>query len=158
MIFWRRDGRELYYLRTDLETGDRLMMAVDVSTTPTFFAGTPRLLFKFPASLRFVGNLNQWKNVSGDGQRSFAVSVPASARADLRAEARLVHNGGGSAEESARSRRAATAAICAARSIMSPGRPSAVAGQGGRCVHVAEATRARSRGVRGRSRAPDVRP
>ncbi|MGH9256885.1 MAG: hypothetical protein ACRD3C_20170, partial [Vicinamibacterales bacterium] len=37
---WSRDGRELFYV-----SGDR-MMAVDIRTTPTLAAGTPRLLFE----------------------------------------------------------------------------------------------------------------
>jgi hypothetical protein len=72
MIFWRQDGKEMYYLTPDWE-----VMAVDVATTPTFHAGTPRLLFEFPGPL--PGNFQQWKNVSRDGQRFvFAINVPAS--------------------------------------------------------------------------------
>jgi len=51
-------------------------MAVDVTTAPTFQAGTPRLLFKLPGPL--VGNPAQWKNVSPDGQR-FIFAMPATA-------------------------------------------------------------------------------
>jgi hypothetical protein len=72
MVFWRQDGKEMYYLTPDWE-----VMAVEVTTTPTFQAGTPRLLFKLPGPL--VGNPDVWKNVSRDGQRFvFAVNVPAS--------------------------------------------------------------------------------
>ena len=75
MIFWRQDGRELYYLTPDWE-----VMAVDVSTTPTFQAGTPRLLFKLPAPLR--GNPGQWSNVSPDGKHFvFLIDVPVSVSA-----------------------------------------------------------------------------
>jgi hypothetical protein len=75
MIFWRQDGKELYYL-----TPDREVMAVEVTTTPTFRAGTPRLLFKVPGL--WFGNPQQWKNVSADGQRFvFAINVPASVSA-----------------------------------------------------------------------------
>jgi Tol biopolymer transport system component len=75
MIFWRQDGKELYYLTPDWE-----VMAVEVTTTPTFQAGTPRLLFKLPGPL--VGNPQQWRNVSRDGQRFvFAINVPASVTA-----------------------------------------------------------------------------
>jgi len=75
MIFWRQDGKELFYL-----TPDREVMAVDVTTTPTFQAGTPRLLFTLPD--RLDGNPEQWKNVSRDGQRFvFAMDVPVSAAA-----------------------------------------------------------------------------
>ena len=37
---WRRDGKELFYISPDWK-----MMAVDVSTSPTFHAGTPHPLF-----------------------------------------------------------------------------------------------------------------
>jgi len=75
MIFWRQDGKEMYYLTPDWE-----VMAVDVTTTPTFQAGTPRLLFKLPGPL--VGNPDVWKNVSRDGQRFvFTINVPASVSA-----------------------------------------------------------------------------
>ena len=69
MINWRQDGKEMYYLTRDWE-----VMAVDVSTTPTFQVGTPKLLFKLPGPL--VGNTLQWKNVSADGQR-FLFGMPA---------------------------------------------------------------------------------
>jgi serine/threonine-protein kinase len=75
MIFWRQDGKEMYYLTPEWE-----VMAVDVTTTPTFQAGTPRLLFKLPGPL--VGNPLQWKNVSRDGQRFvFTTNVPVSVSA-----------------------------------------------------------------------------
>jgi Tol biopolymer transport system component len=71
MIFWRQDGKEMYFLNRDWE-----VMAVDVTTTPTFQAGTPRLLFKLPGPM--PGNPSQWKNVSPDGQR-FIFAMPAQA-------------------------------------------------------------------------------
>ena len=75
MIVWRQDGKELYYLTPEWD-----VMAVDVTTTPTLQAGTPRLLFKVPGPL--IGNPQQWKNVSGDGQRFvFTINVPASVTA-----------------------------------------------------------------------------
>ena len=55
-VSWREDGEELYYLTPDWE-----MMAVDVTTTPTFRAGTTRLLFTLPAPV--PGNPKQWKSV-----------------------------------------------------------------------------------------------
>jgi hypothetical protein len=70
MIFWRQDGKEMYYLTPDWE-----VMAVEVTTTPTFQAGTPRLLFKLPGPV--LGNPQQWRNVSRDGQRFvFTINVP----------------------------------------------------------------------------------
>lgn len=68
MIFWRQDGKELYFMTRNWE-----VMAVDVTTTPTFTAGTPRLLFSLPGPL--PGNPMQWKNVSQDGQR-FIFAMP----------------------------------------------------------------------------------
>jgi dipeptidyl aminopeptidase/acylaminoacyl peptidase len=70
MIMWRQDGRELYYITPEWE-----VMVVDVMTTPAFKAATPRLLFKLPAPV--IGNPQQWRNVSADGQRFvFTVNVP----------------------------------------------------------------------------------
>jgi len=70
MIFWRGDGKEMYFLSPDWE-----VMVVDVTTTPAFRAGTPRLLFKLPGPL--AGDPQQWRNVSRDGERFvFAINVP----------------------------------------------------------------------------------
>jgi len=75
MISWRQDGKELYYMTPDWE-----VMAVDVTTTPTFQAGTPRLLFTLPGPL--PGGPAHWRNVSPDGQRFvFVIDVPVSALA-----------------------------------------------------------------------------
>ena len=69
MITWRQDGKELYFMTRDWE-----VMAVDISTTPTVTAGTPRPLFRLPGPL--PGNPLQWNNVSKDGQR-FIFAMPA---------------------------------------------------------------------------------
>ena len=75
MISWRQDGKEMYYLTPDSE-----VMAVEVTTTPTFQAGVPRLLFRLPGPM--LGNPPQWNNVSRDGQRFvFAINVPVSVSA-----------------------------------------------------------------------------
>ena len=71
MIAWRQDGKELYYMTRNWE-----VMAVDIETTPTFKAGTPRMLFSLPGPL--PGNPQQWKNVSPDGQR-FLFAMPTNA-------------------------------------------------------------------------------
>ena len=72
MISWRQDGMEMYYATPDWE-----VMAVEVSTTPTFQAGTPKLLFRLPGP--WFANWYVWKNVSRDGQRFvFAINVPVS--------------------------------------------------------------------------------
>jgi dipeptidyl aminopeptidase/acylaminoacyl peptidase len=52
---WRRDGRELFYLEPD----SKRLMAVVVTTTPTFIAAAPSALFVVPLSPAFTtGNLN----------------------------------------------------------------------------------------------------
>ncbi len=71
MIFWRQDGKELIYLTPDWE-----VMAVEVTTTPTFQAGTPRLLFTLPG--RLDEDPQQGENVSRDGQR-FVFTMPVAA-------------------------------------------------------------------------------
>jgi eukaryotic-like serine/threonine-protein kinase len=71
MISWREDAKEMYFMTRDWE-----VMAVDVTTTPTFQAGTPKLLFKMQGPL--PGNPGQWKNVSRDGQR-FIFAMPTTA-------------------------------------------------------------------------------
>jgi Tol biopolymer transport system component len=76
MIFWRQDGKELYFMTRNWE-----VMAVDVTTSPTFTAGAPRLLFSLPGPL--PGNPMQWKNVSPDGQR-FIFAMPSAAPAAAR--------------------------------------------------------------------------
>jgi hypothetical protein len=62
---WSRDGRELFYLNGDA------MMAVEIRTSPTFMAGTPRMLFEG----RFVRSPNTVASydVSADGQRFLRV-------------------------------------------------------------------------------------
>lgn len=68
MIAWRQDGKELYFMTRDFE-----VMAVDITTTPAFQAGTPRLLFKLPVPVPAAG---QSQGVSPDGQR-FIFALPA---------------------------------------------------------------------------------
>ena len=75
-VVWRGDGKEMYFLQPDPQNTDVHVMAVDVTTTPAFTAGTPRPLFKLKGPL--TGNSVQWKSVSADGQRFvFAIDVPA---------------------------------------------------------------------------------
>jgi hypothetical protein len=67
MVWWRRDGRELYYF-----AADRGIMAVSVSTSPALEFGKPKLLFKAPKSIpngpnAAPGNLG---SVSRDGERA----------------------------------------------------------------------------------------
>jgi Tol biopolymer transport system component len=73
MLHWRADGKEIFFRGQNLESNELLVMSAEVATTPTFSAGTPKLLFKLPGPLG--GNLG---NISRDGQRFvFAVNVPA---------------------------------------------------------------------------------
>jgi hypothetical protein len=69
MIAWRQDGRELYYMTRNWE-----IMAVDVTTTPTFQVGAPKLLFKVPGPL--PGQPGSY--ITRDGQR-FVMAIPAAA-------------------------------------------------------------------------------
>jgi hypothetical protein len=59
---WRRDGKELFYIGRD-----RVVMAVDVSTSPAFRAGIPIALFE-SALLPSAGILYRW-DVSADGKK-----------------------------------------------------------------------------------------
>ena len=66
---WRRqDGKELIYMNRDFE-----LMALDVSTTPTFTAGTPKLLFKLASPQTAISP----DGISRDGQR-FVFGMPVS--------------------------------------------------------------------------------
>jgi len=69
---WRQDGQELFYLTLDSETRDVRVMAVDVTTSPAFQVGTPRLLFQ----VRPPGTGRDWMHISPDGQR-FVFLMPA---------------------------------------------------------------------------------
>jgi len=69
---WRRqDGKELIYMNRDFE-----LMALDVSTTPTFTAGTPKLLFKLASPQTAISP----DGISRDGQR-FVFGMPVSTTA-----------------------------------------------------------------------------
>ena len=73
MLHWRADGKEIFFRGQNLESSELLVVSVDVETTPTFKAGTPKVLFKLPGPL--AGNLG---NISRDGQRFvFAINVSA---------------------------------------------------------------------------------
>jgi Tol biopolymer transport system component len=64
MVSWRQDTKEMYFLSRDWE-----VMAVDITTTPTLQAGTPRVLFKLPGPLAGNGDVSQ------DGER-FLFALP----------------------------------------------------------------------------------
>jgi mono/diheme cytochrome c family protein len=71
-IVWRKDGKELFYLS---QPPRQTMMAVEITTQPTFQASAPRPLFEIPGP---IGAPAQLSNItSPDGQRFvFAVSLP----------------------------------------------------------------------------------
>ncbi|MBI3050332.1 MAG: serine/threonine-protein kinase [Acidobacteria bacterium] len=62
---WSKTGRELFY-----ESGDTLM-AVEVRTQPTFWAGTPRVLFE----TRFFNAVGRSWDVTPDGQRFLKIET-----------------------------------------------------------------------------------
>ena len=61
--FWRRDGRELYYLARD-----QAVMVADVSTSPTFSVSKPKVLFRQEAKVP-----DRLAYVSADGERFLAL-------------------------------------------------------------------------------------
>ena len=69
---WRRDGRELYYVEDAMADGPLKirMMAVPITTTPTFRAASPRVLFEGP--FRIDGPFRGY-DVTPDGQRFLMV-------------------------------------------------------------------------------------
>jgi Tol biopolymer transport system component len=80
-IWWRQDGRELYYLGP--EHG---VMAVDVRAAPSVELGTPRRLFTVPDELPERQNAGAagflgWGSVSRDGQRVVFATTPSGASA-----------------------------------------------------------------------------
>lgn len=73
MVHWRADGKEVFWRGQNLESNDLHVISVDVTTTPAFSAGTPKLLFTLPGPIG--ANIG---NISRDGQRFvFAVNVSA---------------------------------------------------------------------------------
>jgi serine/threonine protein kinase/Tol biopolymer transport system component len=70
---WRSDEKELFY------QADRKIMAVDVTTSPAFSAGEPKVLFDWATGLK--PGISLW-DVTPDGKRFFvAVTVPDSLQA-----------------------------------------------------------------------------
>jgi Tol biopolymer transport system component len=70
---WRSDGRELFYL-----AADGTIVAVDVTTEPTFTSGPPRPLFQLSRvflSASAVGTPGTLADVTADGKR-FLIAMP----------------------------------------------------------------------------------
>jgi Tol biopolymer transport system component len=70
---WSRDGRELFYFRRRGAWAGELM-SVDVQFTPSFKAGTQRMLFSGPYVAHPNGNPNY--DVFRDGQRFVMIQQP----------------------------------------------------------------------------------
>ncbi len=66
---WAANGREIFYRN---ESGDQ-MMVVDITTEPTFRAGTPRLLFEGSYQGGAIGSA--FYDVTPDGQRFVMVQA-----------------------------------------------------------------------------------
>jgi Tol biopolymer transport system component len=71
LVRWRNDGKEIYYLATN---GD--MLAVNVTTVPSFKAEQPSLLFHVVTTFPLTGFPGGFMDISGDGQR-FALLLAA---------------------------------------------------------------------------------
>jgi len=70
-VRWRADSKELYYI-----TAGSAVMAVEITTTPTFKAGTPKRLFLAPETYQLSpSNTAGFSDVSADGT-IFALAVP----------------------------------------------------------------------------------
>jgi Tol biopolymer transport system component len=71
---WRGDGRELYYM-----TLDGQLMAVEISTSPVFQAGAPKLLFRTAVGATATLTSFAW-DLTADGKRFVFPSPSASAQ------------------------------------------------------------------------------
>jgi len=74
---WRRDGKELLYL-----TADGKLMSVDVTLTPTFKAGPPKVLFQPPIYGGGTVNQTRW-DIAPDGQKFIINTVTGEAASSL---------------------------------------------------------------------------
>lgn len=66
---WRRDGKELFYISPDWK-----MMAVDVSTKPSFQSGTPHALFDTNMFDTGIRNGPMSWDVAPDGKRFLIIT------------------------------------------------------------------------------------
>ena len=66
---WRRDGKELFYISPDWK-----MIAVDVSTSPTFQSGTPHPLFDTQMIDTGIRNGTMSWDIAPDGKRFLIIS------------------------------------------------------------------------------------
>jgi eukaryotic-like serine/threonine-protein kinase len=66
---WRRDGKELFFISPDWK-----MMAVDVSTKPTFQSGAPRALFDTEMVDTGIRTGPMSWDIAADGKRFLIIS------------------------------------------------------------------------------------
>jgi Tol biopolymer transport system component len=67
---WRGDGKEIYYL-----SRDNKFMAVEISSSPSFHAGEPKMLFPAPAGFVRGTTPGAFADASPDGKR-FLMALP----------------------------------------------------------------------------------
>jgi len=73
LLHWRDDSKEIFFRGRELDSDDLVVMSAAVETTPTFQAGTPKVLFRLPGPVE-----DSLGAVSRDGQRFvLAINVPA---------------------------------------------------------------------------------
>jgi len=77
MLSWKANGTELYWVHLDIESGDALVMASEIATTPQFQAGAPRLLFRI---LNAQQRINGGGSISRDGQQFVFTMMDAPAK------------------------------------------------------------------------------
>jgi hypothetical protein len=66
---WRSDGKEIYYLSQDGK-----IMAVEVSTSPSFHAADPKVLFETPAGFVRGNTPGALADAAADGKRFLLVT------------------------------------------------------------------------------------
>jgi Tol biopolymer transport system component/predicted Ser/Thr protein kinase len=66
---WRSDGKEIFYLSRDSK-----FMAVEVSTSPSFHAGEPKVLFDAPPGFVRTNTPGALADVAADGKRFLLVA------------------------------------------------------------------------------------
>jgi Tol biopolymer transport system component len=75
---WRRDGKELFYISPDWT-----MMAVPVSTTPVFHAGTPQALFNTDMVDTGIRTGPMSWDIAPDGKRFLIISDRSEGKSSL---------------------------------------------------------------------------
>ncbi len=81
---WPRNGRELFYRNNDQ------MLAVEVTTTPTFSAGNPKLLFEGDFQLGSAARASY--DVTADGQRFLMIQQEGGSDSEAPAQINVVLN------------------------------------------------------------------